>query len=90
MTEKNPNWGGKRPGAGAKRRYLKVSLQGHAERSEREQLTPESDLSICIAEMDGEDGRRGVMIGDIWYGAVEALAIARYLNRRKYKIWLAE
>ncbi len=49
------------------------------------QLTPQSDLSIYTAEME-EDGPRGIVIGDIWYGAEEARAIARFVE--EHQEWL--
>jgi hypothetical protein len=89
---RNPNWGGKRPNTGRPRQYgrkdIKVRTKFHIERSEREPLTPESDLSICIAEVEADENdiRRGVVIGDIWYGAKEAIAVADFVDR--YRDWL--
>jgi len=73
----NPTWGGRRSGAGRRRQYIKIPVAFHRERSERQPLTPESDLTICLAEADE---REGIMIGDIWYGVAEALAIAEFID----------
>lgn len=85
----NPNWGGKRPGAGRPRKYVRIEKLGHTELTERELITPESDLTFCIAEMDVDEGdiRRGIVIGEIWYGASEAFSIARLIEQRR--LWLA-
>lgn len=82
-TKKNPSWGGRREGAGRPRKYVRIPTSFHTERSERERLTPESDLSICIAEMEMDENeiRRGIVIGDLWYGPTEALAIAEFVER---------
>lgn len=73
-------WGGRRSGAGRPRQYqhIKIPVTFHTERSERQPLTPESDLTICLAEADG---RTGIMIGDIWYGTAEAVAIAEFIDK---------
>jgi hypothetical protein len=73
----NSAWGGRRSGAGRRRQYIKIPATFHTERSERQPLTPESDLTICLAEADG---RTGIMLGDIWYGDAEALAIAEFID----------
>lgn len=88
MAERNPNWGGRRPNAGRPKRFIykKIPVLGQIERSEREPLTPTSDLTVCIAEMD-EEGKRGIYVGDIWYGADEALAIAAFVERSRH--WLS-
>lgn len=79
MTEKRH--GGARPGAGRPPRRVR-----HWEwESERSQLSPESDLSICQARADG---RHGIVIGDAWYSAAEAQAIAAYLQDRRE--WLMD
>lgn len=89
LQEKQEKWGGKRERAGRPRQYVRVPTQFHVERSEREKLTPESDLTICIAEseMDENVMRRGVVIGDIWHGWGESLAIADFIER--YREWLS-
>ena len=75
---KNPKWGGKRKGAGRPKQYVKIETKFYRELSEPEQLTPESDLSICLAEI--ENGQ-GIAIGEIWYGKEEALAIAHFIDQ---------
>jgi len=77
--------GGTRQGAGPPRRYVitKKPYIGFEARSRPQPLTSISDLTICIAEADG---RRGIVIDDIWYGSGEALAIAEYVEQ--YREWL--
>ncbi len=79
------NWGGRRTGAGRKPQYVKIPIKFHIATTEPTQLTPQSDLSIYTAEME-EDGPRGIVIGDIWYGAEEARAIARFVE--EHQEWL--
>lgn len=89
LQEKQEKWGGKRKRAGRPRQYVRVPTQFHVERSEREKLTPESDLTVCIAEseMDENVTRRGIVIGEVWYGWSEALAIAEFVEQ--YRKWLS-
>lgn len=89
LQEKQEKWGGKRERAGRPRQYVRVPTQFHVERSEREKLTPESDLTICIAEseMDENVTRRGIVLGEVWYGWGEALAIAGFVER--HRKWLS-
>lgn len=92
MTGQKGRSGGARLRAGRtpryekKPKYVKIPTPFYIQRSEREPLTPASDLSICLAEMDEGDTRRGVVIGEVWYGAEEALSIYKFL--RDYRSWL--
>src|SRR4051812_14655876 len=78
-------WGGKRTGAGRKPQYVKIPIKFHIATTEPEQLTPASDLSIYTAEME-EEGPRGIVVGDIWYGRDEVLAIAHFVE--EHRAWL--
>ena len=80
--------GGQRQGAGRPREYIykKVPIRGFVQVTEPAQLTPESDLTIQLAEM--EHGHRGIKVGDLWYGYSEALAIACYVE--EHRQWLEE
>lgn len=83
MTGQKQRSGGARSGAGRPRKFVKIPKKFYAERSEREPLTETSDLSICLAEIEVDEGdtRPGIVIGDIWYGAEEAQAIADFVKR---------
>lgn len=88
MTGQKQRSGGARPGAGRPRKFVRIPKKFYTERSECESLFPTSDLSICLAEIEVDEGdtRRGIVIGDIWYGAEEALAIALFIERNR--AWL--
>jgi hypothetical protein len=64
---------------------VKIPIALYAPCSEPEPLTPESDLTIYRAEADE---RRGIVIGDIWYGYGEAIAIAEYVAQ--FRDWLVD
>ena len=63
-------------------------LKFHIKRSEPEPLTSQSDLTICLAEMevDEYEVRRGIAIGETWYSYSEALAIAEFVKHHQH--WL--
>ena len=92
-TKHNPNWGGKREGAGRPRQYLRLPVnhgRGHdKEFAEPQRLSsshPTDPSDIVLAQ--NSDGRYGIYLEDDWYGAGQALVILEYLQ--KHKDWLAE
>ncbi len=87
----NPNWGGKRQGAGRPRQYIhkKISVRYGVQFMEPCYLSPEyPDDSTHIVLAQNDDERYGIYIDEDWYGAAQALRMLEYLQ--EHKAWLEE